>query len=171
LLRSGAKAGDAIYVTGSLGGAAAELRALARAPRKFRNVTAATAEHPHFFPQPRIGVGRALIRRKIATAAIDVSDGLSVDLEHLCEESGLRGEVEAGLLPLGAGATLEDALHGGDDYELLFTAGAGARVPRSIAGIAVHRIGRMLRQAGRPRMTLVKDGLRTELKSEGWQHF
>jgi thiamine-monophosphate kinase len=111
------------------------------------------------------------VRRKIATAAIDVSDGLSVDLEHLCEESGLRAEVEAGLLPLGAGATLEDALHGGDDYELLFTAGVGARVPRSIAGIAVHRIGRMLRQAGRPRMTLVKDGLRTELKSEGWQHF
>jgi thiamine-monophosphate kinase len=172
LLRSGAKAGDALYVTGTLGGAAAELRAVMQAPRRFRRVTVTTAEHPHFFPQPRIGVGRALVRRKIATAAIDVSDGLSVDLEHLCEESGVRAEVDAALLPIGSGATLEDALHGGDDYELLFTANAGARVPRSIAGIPVHRIGRMLRrQVGRPQMTLVKNGLRTELKSEGWQHF
>jgi thiamine-monophosphate kinase len=172
LLRSGAKAGDALYVTGTLGGAAAELRALTRSPARFRSVILVTPEHPHFFPQPRIGVGRALVRRKIATAAIDVSDGLSVDLEHLCEESGMRAEVDAALLPLGSGATLEDALHGGDDYELLFTADAGARVPRSIAGIPVHRIGRMLRrQAGRPQMALVKDGRRTELKPEGWQHF
>jgi thiamine-monophosphate kinase len=172
VLRSGAKAGDAIYVTGTLGGAAAELRALMQAPQRFRRVTVATAEHPHFFPQPRIGVGRALVRRNIATAAIDVSDGLSVDLQHLCEESGLRAEVDAALLPLGGGTTLKDALHGGDDYELLFTADAGARVPRRIVGVAVHRIGRMLRhQAGRPLMMLVVDGGRSELKPEGWEHF
>jgi len=172
LLRSDAKAGDAIYVTGTLGGAAAELRALTRSPRKFRKITVATAEHPHFFPQPRVGVGRALVRRKIATAAIDVSDGLSVDLEHLCEESGVRAEVDAALLPLGGDATLKDALHGGDDYELLFTADAEARIPRSIGGVPVHRIGQMLRrQAGRPQMTLMKDGRRSELRAEGWQHF
>jgi thiamine-monophosphate kinase len=172
LLRSGAKAGDAIYITGTLGGAAAQLPAVMQAPRRFRNVTVATAEHPHFFPEPRIGVGRALVRRRIATAAIDVSDGLSVDLEHLCEESGVRAEVDAERLPLGRGATLKDALHGGDDYELLFTAGADARVPRSIAGVAVHRIGRMQRrQAGRPQMMLVEDGRRSELRAEGWQHF
>jgi thiamine-monophosphate kinase len=180
LLRSGAKAGDALYVTGTLGGAAAELRALMLAPQRFRRVTVATAEHPHFFPEPRIhvgralarGVGRALVGRKIATAAIDVSDGLSVDLQHLCEESGLRAEVDAALLPLGHGATLKDALHGGDDYELLFTVDTEAHVPRSIGGVPVHRIGRMLRrQAERPQMMLVKNGRRTELKTEGWQHF
>jgi thiamine-monophosphate kinase len=172
LLRSGARAGDAIYVTGTLGGAAAELRALTRSPRGYRNLTRAAAEHPHFFPEPRIGVGRALVRRRLATAAIDISDGLSVDLEHVCEESGLRAEVDAALLPLGDAATMEDALHGGDDYELLFTADAQTRVPRSIAGVPVHRIGRMLRwQAGRPQMTLVRDGGRGELKPEGWQHF
>lgn len=172
LLRSGAKAGDVLYVTGTLGGASGELRALTRSPRKFRKITVATAGHPHFFPEPRIDVGRALLRRRLATAAIDISDGLSVDLEHLCEESGLRAEVDAGLLPVGRGATLEDALHGGDDYELLFTADARTRVPRSIGGVPVQRIGQMLRrQAGRPQMTLVKDGRRTELKSEGWQHF
>jgi thiamine-monophosphate kinase len=172
LLRSGASAGDAIYVTGTLGGAAAELRALTRSPRRFRNVTAETAEHPHFLPLPRINVGRALVRRRLATAAIDISDGLSVDLEHLCEESGVRAEVDAALLPLGRGATLKDALHGGDDYELLFTSAVDARMPRSIAGVPVHRIGRMLRrQIGRAQMILVKDGRRTELKAEGWQHF
>jgi thiamine-monophosphate kinase len=172
LLRSGAKAGDALYITGTLGGAAAELRALMRSPRRFRGVTEASAEHPHFFPEPRIHVGRALIRRRLATAAIDISDGLSVDLQHLCEESGLRAEVDAAALPLGRGAAIEDALHGGDDYELLFTGGASVRMPRRIAGVPVRRIGRMLRrQAARPQMTLVKDGQRRELKPGGWQHF
>jgi thiamine-monophosphate kinase len=180
LLRSGAKAGDVIYVTGTLGGAAAELRALMRTneqtpaqpPARFRGVTEATAEHPHFFPEPRVGVGRALVRRRLATAAIDISDGLSVDLEHLCEESGLRAEVDAALLPLGRGAMLKDALHGGDDYELLFTAGPGARVPRGIAGVPVRRIGRMQRRkSGAPRMVLLDDGRARPLRAEGWQHF
>jgi thiamine-monophosphate kinase len=172
LLRSGAHAGDALYVTGTLGGAAAELRALVRSPARFRGMTTATAEHPHFFPEPRINVGRALVRRRLATAAIDISDGLSVDLQHLCEESGLRAEVEAVLLPLGAAATMEDALHGGDDYELLFTADANARVPRSIAGVPVRRIGRMLRRrSGQSQMMLARDGRRSEIKPEGWQHF
>jgi thiamine-monophosphate kinase len=184
LLRSGAGAGDAIYVTGTLGGAAAELRALmrsdkktpkrtpARPPERFRWMTRARAEHPHFFPEPRIGMGRALARRRLATAAIDISDGLSVDLQHLCEESGLRAEVDAALLPLGSGATLEDALHGGDDYELLFTAESDARVPGRIAGVPVRRIGRMLqRRSGAPQMMLMRRGLRSELVAKGWQHF
>jgi thiamine-monophosphate kinase len=184
LLRSGARAGDAIYVTGSLGGAAAELRAVTKSnkrtakqnpagpPARFGSGLLEADEHPHFFPEPRIGVGRALVRRRFVTAAIDVSDGLSADLEHLCEESGLRAEVDAGLLPLGRGAALEDALHGGDDYELLFTAESDARVPGRIAGVPVRRIGRMLgRRSGAPRMILVRNGRRVELKAGGWQHF
>ncbi|HEX6771532.1 MAG TPA: thiamine-phosphate kinase [Acidobacteriaceae bacterium] len=172
LLRSGAKAGNALYVTGTLGGAAAQLRAVTRSPARYRSVILDTPAHPHFFPQPKVGVGRALVRRRLATAAIDVSDGLSVDLLHLCEESGLRAEVDAALLPLGSGATLQDALHGGDDYELLFTAGAEVQVARSIAGVPVRRIGRMLRRKSRaPQIVLVEDGRRRELKAEGWEHF
>jgi thiamine-monophosphate kinase len=188
LLRSGAKASDALYVTGTLGGAAAELRGLlwsmkrkpaqppkqklAQPPARSRSGLLDTVAHPHFFPEPRIHVGRALIRRRLATAAIDISDGLSVDLQHLCEDSGLRAELDAALLPVGRGAAMEDALHGGDDYELLFTAGASARMPRSIAGVPVRRIGQMLRQrAGVPQMTLIRDGQRSELKPGGWQHF
>ncbi|MFL6427783.1 MAG: thiamine-phosphate kinase [Acidobacteriaceae bacterium] len=172
LLRSGAKAGDALYVTGTLGGAAAELRALTRSHARYRSVILDTPDHPHFFPQPRVGVGRALVRRRLASAAIDISDGLSVDLQHLCEESRLHAEVDAAVLPLHAAATLHDALHGGDDYELLFTAGADTRVPRSLAGVPVRRIGRMLRRKSRvPQIVLVEDGRRRELKAEGWQHF
>jgi thiamine-monophosphate kinase len=177
LLRSGARAGDLLYVTGSLGGAAAELRALTRSPARYRSAiidTASrkTADHPHFFPQPKISVGRALVRRGLGRAAVDISDGLSVDLLHLCDESGLRAEVDAMLLPLGPGATFEDALHGGDDYELLFTADPRVRMPRRIAGVPVTRIGRLLRkQSGKPRMLLLREGRRSELKAEGWQHF
>lgn len=181
LLRSGARAGDLLYVTGSLGGAAAELRALAHSPAKYRNATTASTNHPHLFPQPRLAVGQALVARRLATAAIDISDGLSVDLGHLCAESGLRAEVDASRLPVHPTATLEDALHGGDDYELLFTAAADARVPRSLGGVPIHRIGRMLRrQSGQPQMLLIgkgprgKEGLggsKDELLPRGWQHF
>src|SRR5690242_11979732 len=172
LLRSGAKAGDAIYVTGTLGGAAAELRALTRAPARFRSVILDTPGHPHFFPQPRIEVGTTLVRRRLATAAIDVSDGLSVDLLHLCDESRLCAEVDAALLPLGEGATLEDALHGGDDYELLFTANQHTQVPRRIVVVPVRRIGRMLRRkSGSPPIVLMKNGQQHELKAQGWEHF
>jgi thiamine-monophosphate kinase len=71
-----------------------------------------------------------------------------------------------------AGATLKDALHGGDDYELLFTADVKARVPRRIGGVPVHRIGRMLRRRpGRAQMVLIADGQKDELRPEGWEHF
>lgn len=172
LLRSGAAAGDALYCTGTLGAAAAELRAVTRKPRRFANVTVSSTDHPHFFPQPRLGVGRALVRRHLATAAMDISDGLSVDLQHLCDESGLRAEVDVSLLPLHASTTLKDALHGGDDYELLFTASTSILMPRTLAGVPVHRIGRMLRRHARqPQMTLLREGQRRELIPGGWQHF
>ncbi len=173
LLRSGARPGDLLYCTGTLGGAAAELRALTASPRHFRNVANAPLEHPHFFPQPRLAVGQALVRRRLATAAIDISDGLSVDLEHLCTESGLRAEVEQSLLPVATGATLDDALHGGDDYEVLFTAPEPAVIPRRIAGVPVNRIGRMLRTSrSKPAITIVQsDGTQAALAVKGWEHF
>jgi thiamine-monophosphate kinase len=176
LLRSGARPGDVLYVTGSLGGAAAELRALEHAPRQFRSVavhvTGKDTNHPHFFPEPRLRTGQALLRRRLATAAIDISDGLSVDLGHLCEESDVRAEIDVPSLPLGANATLEDALQGGDDYELLFTTGPAMRMPLRIGGVAVTRIGRVLaKRRGRATVELVDRGVRTPLVAQGWQHF
>ncbi len=175
LLRSGAKPGDLIYVTGSLGGAAAEFERLGVSPRRFARATAAAAgypnAHPHLYPQPRLKQG-IWLRKQGASAAMDLSDGLSTDMDHLCEESGVAAEVDAALLPLGTGATLEMALSGGEDYELLFTAPEEVKLPRKVAGVPVARIGRIMRRrAGQPRVTLLLDGTRQALEPGGWEHF
>jgi thiamine-monophosphate kinase len=167
LLRSGARAGDLIYVTGALGGSAAELQALGRRPAQFRRVE--KPGHPHLFPLPRLAVGHKLL--KLATAAIDVSDGLSTDLSHLCEESGLAAEIERDALPVDARATLEQALHGGEDYELLFTASPRTPVPAQLAGVAVHAIGQMKRRSRRPQVELMDGRSRKPLPAAGWEHF
>lgn len=183
LLRTGARAGDRIYVTGYLGGAAAELAHVAAAPKRFRDVTASGKvsgerginPHPHFFPEPRIDVGAWLRKNHRATSAIDISDGLSTDLDHLCEESGLAATIEAGLLPihpLALTTPLPFALHGGEDYELLFTAAPEMRVPRRIAGVPVTCIGNMRRfSARRPRMMIREANRERALQPAGWEHY
>jgi thiamine-monophosphate kinase len=113
-----------------------------------------------------------LRRHRAATAAIDLSDGLSTDLAHICGESDVAAELDAAALPLGSGATLEQALHGGEDYELLFTAKPDRRVPRRIVGVAVTRIGRIVRERkGKPQVTLVTPDGPQPLPASGWQHF
>jgi len=178
LRRSGARPGDDLYCTGSLGGAAAELAELGRSPRRFRTATAAE-DHPHLFPVPRLKAGEALRKRKLATACLDISDGLSSDLAHLCESSGVRAEVDAARLPLhalalklGEEAGLAAALHGGEDYELLFTAQAGVKMPRTLGGAAITRIGRVVaKRKDAPLMTLMAaDGTHTVLTAQGWEH-
>jgi len=180
LLRSGALPGDQLYVTGTLGGAAAGLARLAtwaaakQNAGRGRGIPAALAVElaAHLRPQPRVQQGLWLQRRGAASAAIDVSDGLSTDLAHLCEESGVAAEVDAGLLPVHSGATRAQALHGGEDYELLFTAAEGVRIPDAIAGVAVTRIGRMVRRrAGRAQVTLMTGEKKLPLTARGWEHF
>jgi thiamine-monophosphate kinase len=181
LLRSGARPGDAIYVTGSLGGAAAGLEMLKELAAKQKTTGVGGLKIPgkmgealakHLNPQPRIRQGLWLAKRGAATAAIDISDGLSTDLKHLCEESGVAAELEAAGLPISAEATLEQALHGGEDYELLFTARPNTRLPRTVAGVAVTRIGSMVkRSAKRPIVTLITPEGREPLEAHGWEHF
>jgi thiamine-monophosphate kinase len=179
LRRSGAKPGDILYVTGSLGGAAAELSAMLSrniAPAKILKAT----NHPQTFPQPRIAVGQALLRRRLATACIDISDGLSTDLAHLCASSNVAAELEQSAIPLhpltrklAPEAALDLALHGGEDYELLFSAPASTPVPRQLSGIPITRIGQFTRkQARQPLMTLLTpNGTRATLEPQGWEHF
>jgi thiamine-monophosphate kinase len=179
LRRSGASAGDALYVTGQLGGAAAELSTLLK--RTGRVVSVKTTEgHPQLFPEPRLDVGEALLRRGLATACIDISDGLSTDLAHLCQASALCAEIEQAALPihplalkLGAESSLNAALNGGEDYELLFAAPTSLKLPSSLAGVPITRIGTLMpRRSGRPTMSLLtNDGSRKELKPGGWEHF
>jgi thiamine-monophosphate kinase len=166
VLRSGALAGDGIYVTGELGGSAA---AIAR--MREGKVRAADYER-HFHPAARVEVGRWLRRRGLASAMIDVSDGLSTDLEHVCEESGVGAEIEVAAIPcarVGRPARLvgfDLALHGGEDYELLFT--SAKKIPAKVAGVQVTRIGRITRRRG---MVRVEDGRRQGLSAHGWEHF
>ena len=184
LLRSAARPGDTLYVTGALGGAAVGLERLAKSvPGEGRGRAAgggigrlpgklAELAARHLYPQPRVAQGFLLARRGVAAAAIDLSDGLSTDVAHLCRESGVAAEIDAAALPLSPGATLEQALHGGEDYELLFAARPGTRVPRQIAGVAISRVGRIVRQRkGIPQITLLGPRGAAPLEARGWEHF
>jgi thiamine-monophosphate kinase len=178
LLRSTARPGDLLYVTGLLGGAAAALDCLAqlsdtrtkgglRIPKSLESQLA-----PQLYPQPRIAQGLWLVRHGAASAAIDLSDGLSTDLAHLCNESRVAAEVDAALLPIHPGATLAQALHGGEDYELLFTAPPTAQLPKKIAGVAITRIGRIVKKrAGSAQIALISQRGADPLRPQGWQHF
>jgi thiamine-monophosphate kinase len=153
LRRDGARAGDAIYVSGLLGGSALGLET--RRGKAWRR---------HLHPEPRLALGTFLREKVRATAAIDVSDGLSLDLERLCLASGVAAEISAP--PRFRGATIEQALHGGEEYELLFTVREGARVPAAFQELPLTRIGTIARgPAG---------GLRLEgkpLEALGFDHF
>jgi thiamine-monophosphate kinase len=165
LPRSGARPGDLIYVTGELGGSSGSLQQL-RAGKKLRP----SSHLRHFYPEPRLVVGQALREKRLATAMIDLSDGLSTDLGHICEESGVGAVIEAAALP----ATPDDerlqlALHGGEDYELLFTASPRKSIPKSIAGVAVTRIGEITR--GKQMKLMLPSGKSEHLEQRGWEHF
>jgi thiamine-monophosphate kinase len=152
LRRDGARAGDAVYVSGALGGSALGL-----------STERGRAWKRHKRPEPRLALGRFLRERLCATSAMDLSDGLSLDLRRLCLASGLRADIAAP--PIFPGATLEQALHGGEDYELLFTVPARTRVPREFEGLLLTRIGTMRR--GRPGAVLL-DG--APLPALGYDH-
>ena len=184
LLRSGARPGDRLYVSGDLGGGVAgltrvaQLAAAARLSRTEESEPLCTRGklepllQRYLYPKPRVSLGLWLARHAVATAAIDLSDGLSTDLAHLCEESGVAAEVDAAALPIHPDADLEQALHGGDDYELLFTASPSARVPLRVAGVPITCIGRILRRSrNRPLVTLIRAGSALPLAPGGWQHF
>ena len=165
--RSGARPGDSIYVTGELGGSAAALAHLRRGkvrPDDFER---------HFCPAARIEIGSFLRRHRLASAMIDLSDGLSTDLAHICEESGVGAEIGAMAIPrarVGHHAktvSLDLALHGGEDYELLFT--SRKRIPRRIAGVPVTNIGSIT--MGSHTVLLNDQGKTRELRIRGWEHF
>jgi thiamine-monophosphate kinase len=168
ILRSGANPGDRIYVTGNLGGSAATLKQLF-AGKKLKP----TRSNPHFYPTPRIEVGSHLRRNRLATAMIDLSDGLSVDLTHICEESGVAAILGSDKIPIGKDANLELALHGGEDYELLFTAPKNAKIPSRIVGVAITQIGeiRNRRDYSSAIQILGDNGRIRPLPQRGWEHF
>jgi len=173
LLRGGAKAGDQIFVSGTLGDAALGLRVLTGLAATEDETVYLTDRYRK--PQPRVALGIAL--RGIASAAIDVSDGLAADLGHILKRSGVGAVVYAGELPVSEMARAmpgarEAALSGGDDYELLFTVPAGkledARRAAQSAATPITRIGEI--RPGSELIVLAADGTPVELHHRGWQH-
>ncbi|HEY8428128.1 MAG TPA: thiamine-phosphate kinase [Sandaracinaceae bacterium] len=168
LTRAGAREGDAVWVTGTLGAAALGLAALAAGKGDDREAAPFVARWRR--PTPRFDAARALLG--VATSAADVSDGLVQDLGHICEESGVGAVIEEALVPLADGHEAlaeslgEDALllalTGGEDYELVFTAPAGAEPPMAT------RIGRIER--GERVRVLGRDGAERAIRRTGHRH-
>jgi thiamine-monophosphate kinase len=174
LRRSTAKKGDLIAVSGTIGDAAL---GLARLQGRLEPLAGDDRLIDRYrLPQPRISLAQQLAAVGLATAALDVSDGLAADLGHICEASGLAATVEAGRLPLSPAARnalerepklLEALLTGGDDYELLFTLPAGRR--GELAGLPVTVIGHTEEGAGVK--VLDPAGKVMALERSGFQHF
>jgi thiamine-monophosphate kinase len=153
LRRSNAKPGDGIYVSGTLGGSALGLE-----------TGRGKALHRHLFPEPRLALGKLLRERLHATSAIDLSDGLSLDLRRLCLASGVLAEIAEP--PRFPGATLAQALHGGEEYELLFTIPDGIKLPHNFEGVPLTRIGTIAQGvAGSVQLN------GTPLRPKGYDHF
>jgi thiamine-monophosphate kinase len=174
LRRSGTRVGDGLYVSGRLGEAELGLRLLTGRKR----VSLRDAQvRKHLYPEPRVELGRWLGEKRVATAMMDLSDGLSSDLTRMCEASGVGAIVEAAALPAvtvsaaGGVDAVELALHGGDDYELLFTVARkdARRVPRSLGGVAITRIGEITR--GRGVKVVDVEGRERALRAGGWDPF
>jgi thiamine-monophosphate kinase len=183
LLRSGAKRGDRIFVSRPLGAAMAGLRvATAGVPPGQRGYAerefAEAVLRRQTDPEPEIALGPALARIAEVTACIDVSDGLSTDLHHLCEASGLGAEIDKERLPLfpdlltfgpALGVNVRDAvLHGGEEYALLFTASLTESEASRRLGRPVYAIGRMTAEAG---VLIREEGVSRPLEARGWDHF
>ena len=164
LERARAKPGDILYVSGTLGGSALGFEGL----RIRRPNYTGRAVRRHLYPEPRLALGRHAARSLGARAGIDLSDGLSIDLYRLTSESGVGAEVWREHIPVFPGATLEQALHGGEDYELLFTLTPRRKPPPSFHGIPVTAIGVITAARG---LALVdSQGRRRALPILGFQH-
>ncbi len=180
LLRSAARDGDTVWVSGTIGDGALGLDAARGVVAGLTDEDAAFLAGRYRLPQPRVALGLRLVG--LAHAAMDVSDGLVQDLGHLCRASGVGAVIEAARVPLSAAAgravaadqsRLASVLAGGDDYELLFTAPAAAAAAVAAladgAGVPLSAIGRIVAGSG---VTVLGDcGRPLHLAREGWRHF
>ena len=162
MLRSAARPGDLLYVSGRLGGSLLGFERLA---------AGAAPDDPtvsrHTNPTPRVALGQYL-REMGVRAALDLSDGLSTDAARLAESSSVSITLEADRIPQFPDAGLDRALHGGEEYELLFAAPAAIDLPSEHAGVEIARIGRIEAGSG---LWLSRGGASESLQPRGWQHF
>jgi thiamine-monophosphate kinase len=195
LRRKGARPGDGIYLSGRIGASSTGLKLLQQGavlapggglivPDSLRGGPVALSEaciRAHLDPEPRLALGKELNRSRLATAAIDVSDGLALDLHRLCRASGVGARIEEGALPIAPGALAWErlwkrsptlaAIRGGEDYELLFTSPGGRKLDRlrDRGDLLVTRIGEVT--PGNRVEIVGSDGSARPLTAAGWDHF
>jgi thiamine-monophosphate kinase len=184
--RSGARPGDTIYVTGTIGDSALGLtelkkngiQALSKGPFK-------RAASRHLDPAPRLLAGRSLAKKRIAHSMIDISDGLALDLDRVCEQSGVGAILDLASVPISAEMRRYSAsskkdwislvLSGGEDYELLFTSSATGAKIAAVAkktGTRITPVGRIVAKNGKGRLALMGlDGKTIKLRRLGFEHF
>jgi thiamine-monophosphate kinase len=178
VLRSGARADDILYVSGRLGEAELGLQFLRRSKGRASNKNPLTRKH--LYPEPRLALGQWLLKKGLATSIMDLSDGLSSDLPRLCAASAVGTRLEKAKIPqvqtphlaLKHGHDpMQLALHGGDDYELLFTVPPreAKLLPKSFRGVALTAIGRITRS--RELLVLEENGRVRQLIPSGWDPF
>ena len=170
LRRSGARVGDRVFLSGDVGAAGAALAELGAEPPPVSALSHARAGEAcyglarYYLPQPRLALGVAL--RGIAHAAIDVSDGLVADLSHVCRASGVGALIELERVPVARGVAAERAVVAGDDYELAFTAPAGAE--KRLREFAVTEIGEIVAGSG---VDVLRGGRPYAVGDGGFRHF
>jgi thiamine-monophosphate kinase len=180
ILRSGAQPNDHIFVTGTLGGAARGLHLLQKGERVSTKRKRLKAHEElllrHLKPDPRIDWALMLCKKQLATSMIDISDGLSSDLMHICSESYVGATIEASKIPIDPNIkTSEDALslalNGGEDYELLFTVSSKniRKIPKLLNGIPATYIGNITNKT--KVISIIKDGRKRRLAPSGFKHF
>ena len=168
--RAGARVGDAVVVTGELGASAAARRVRDEPSRWSDDDRAAFRRAER--PTARVGEAQVLARHG-ATAMIDVSDGLALDLSRLCRASGTGARVRLDAVPLAPTATLDEAIGGGEDYELIATMAAGAVRPAAadlaeVFGVVLTTIGDIIEEGI---VGVAADGSEAPLSPKGWDHF
>ena len=168
--RDTARPGDRIFVSGELGAPSALLEQMYASPeRRFR-----AASYPaHFYPQAQLALARFLREKHIPSAMIDISDGLSTDLAHLCRASAAGALLQENAIPIASlnrhEVELRHALHGGDEYQLLFTVPPGRPLPAEYKEIPLSLIGYIVEN---DEISIEHEsGYITELEPRGWQHF
>jgi thiamine-monophosphate kinase len=175
--RSGARPGDWIFVSGTLGDAAQGFRLVEEGGLKAKGRGVRPLIRAFLDPVPRLELGALLARRKLASAMIDISDGLSVDLAHICEESGVGAEIDASRVPISPALRrfskdpLARALNGGEDFELLFSVRPAklATVRKLSSRFKLTMIGRVT--AGKRIFLTTPDKKKTPLRAGGFEHF
>src|SRR6266403_3095393 len=178
ILRSGARPGDILYVSGRLGEAELGLQLVRHSKAR------AGAKNPltrkHLYPEPRLALSQWLAQKGSPTAMIDLSDGLSTDLPRLCAASAVGALLEGSRIPqtrITGVALRRDsnplhlALHGGDDYELLFTVppGRAKSLPKTFRGVNLTAIGKITES--RELLLLEENGRSKQLVPSGWDPF